>query len=459
MIDSSHHVPFQLAGSYPIRAGNLVQPLIDGEPAFRRICEAVDAAQHSVWVTVAFIRDGFRMPDGRGTFFDVLDRAVARGIDVRCIFWRPNPEATYVSDGATFRGSQADREFLAARRSRARIRWDRAYGAFCQHQKCWVIDASQPTETAFVGGININPRAMVSPGHPGGGGIHDAYVEVSGPSATDVHHNFVQRWNEASERAAEDGTWAHDGDDELPFPARPSKTRGNALVQIQRNVHAGLYRNSHPSPGAGAFEIAKGEATIREQYLAAIGSARRSIYIENSALSVDAIVDAIGEALVRGVQIVVLLPADPDEWVRAARLRPDRKDFFDKFAALGQLDNFSLVGIASNDPEGARTSIYVHAKLMLIDDAWATIGSCNLHRNSLFGHTELNASFWSPEHVRSLRCRLLAEHLGRDTGHLDDREALIVYGRVATENARKRKLGRNDWEGIAFRLDAATYGE
>lgn len=459
MSDLLHHIPSQLVGSYPVRAGNFVEPLIDGEPAFRRICEAVEAARHSVWVTVTFMRDGFRMPDGRGTFFDVLDRAVARGIDVRGIFWRPNPEAAYVSERATFPGSQADREFLAARGSRVRIRWDRAHGAFCQHQKCWVIDAGQPTETAFVGGININPRAMVIPGHPGGGGIHDAYVEISGPSATDVHHNFVQRWNEASERAAQDGIWAHEGDDELPFPERLSKTKGSALVQIQRNVHAGLYRNSRPSPGAEAFEIGEGEATIREQYLAAIRSAQRSIYIENQALSVGAIVDAIRDAVFRGVHIVVLLPAEPESWVRAARLRPESKDFFDKFAALQQFDNFSLVGIGSNDAEGSRTSIYVHAKLMLIDDAWATIGSCNLHRNSLFGHTELNVSFWSPEHVRSLRCKLLAEHLGRDTGHLDDREALILYRSVAIENAHKRKLGRNDWDGLAFSLDSATYGE
>ena len=74
---------------------------------------------------------------------------------------------------------------------------------------------------------------------------------------------------------------------------------------------------------------------------------------------------------------------------------------------------------------------------------------CNLHHNSLFGHTELNASFWSPKR----------EHLGRDTGHLDDREALILYRSVAMENAHKRRLGRNDWNGMAFRLDSATYGE
>ena len=41
------HIPFALSGFYPVRAGNLVRPLIDGEPAFRRICEAVEAARHS----------------------------------------------------------------------------------------------------------------------------------------------------------------------------------------------------------------------------------------------------------------------------------------------------------------------------------------------------------------------------------------------------------------------------
>ena len=33
--------------SYPLRAGNLLRPLIDGEPAFRRICEAIEAAKHA----------------------------------------------------------------------------------------------------------------------------------------------------------------------------------------------------------------------------------------------------------------------------------------------------------------------------------------------------------------------------------------------------------------------------
>ena len=82
------YIPYAESGPYPIRNGNRVAPLVDGEPAFRRICEAVEGAKRSVWVTIAFLHPDFQMPDGRGSLFDVLDAAVDRGLDVRVIFWR-----------------------------------------------------------------------------------------------------------------------------------------------------------------------------------------------------------------------------------------------------------------------------------------------------------------------------------------------------------------------------------
>jgi cardiolipin synthase A/B len=81
-------VPFVTTGAYPVRAGNVVRPLIDGEPAFRRVCDAIEQAQASVWITVTFLWATFQMPDGRGSFFDVLTRACRRGLDVRVLFWR-----------------------------------------------------------------------------------------------------------------------------------------------------------------------------------------------------------------------------------------------------------------------------------------------------------------------------------------------------------------------------------
>lgn len=440
-------IPFMALASYPPRHGNALRPLVDGEPAFRRILEAVESAQRSVWLTVAFIRADFLMPDGRGSLFDVLDRAVASGLDVRALVWRPNPEARYATEGGTFGGTQSNRDYLASRDSQFRVRWDRAHAGFCQHQKCWVIDAGGPAETAFVGGINLNPRAMASPGHIGGGDIHDTYLEISGPAATDIHHNFVQRWNEASECGAEDGCWAHKGDDDLEFPMRLSAERGADLVQIQRNIHAGRYRNSQPSPGAASFDISAGECAIREQYLAALGSTRRSIYLEQQALSAPVILDGIEGALRRGVEVVALLPAEPEAKAHHARFSP-----------LAKYDNFTLSGIAATDAKGARRPIYVHDKLMLVDDAWGTIGSCNLHHNSLFGHSELNASFWAPEVARALRCQLFAEHIGEDTSSLDDVAALRRYRAVALNNKARLASGEEPWQGLAFALDPLTYG-
>jgi len=433
-----------------------VRPLVDAVPAFRRICEAVTGAQQSVWLTVAFYAPDFQMPDGGGALFDVLDRAVERGLDVRVIFWRANPESS--GYGRTFAGTPEERDMLRARGSRFRIRWDRAPGPYCQHQKSWLIDAGQASETAFVGGMNLTFRAMGSPGHAAEGERHDVYVEITGPSATDVHHNFVQRWNEASERASSDGSWGHDGDDQLSFPAQLSDRRGNSLVQIQRMVHAGRYRDAHPSPEGVAYDIAGGERSVLAQYHQAIAAARRSIYIENQAIPIPEVAASLEQALKRGVEIVLLVPADPEESVHAARKNPLRKAPFDGLAALGRYENFALVGIAGPNALGSRSSVYVHAKIMVIDDAWATIGSCNLHTHSLTGHSEMNASIWDPEVARGLRCALLAEHLGQDTAGIDDRAALRLYREIARENRRRRDASDFNWQGLAFSLDPAMYG-
>jgi phosphatidylserine/phosphatidylglycerophosphate/cardiolipin synthase-like enzyme len=451
-------IPHPVKGSYPVRTGNAVRPLVDGGPAFQRIGEAMDRARHSLWLTVAFYSADFTMPGGRGSLFDVLDRAVARGLDVRVIFWRPNPECPWGSRGSTFEGTPEDHDLLGERGSTFRVRWDRAHGHYLHHQKSWLIDAGQPSEVAFVGGINLTARATGEPGHPEGH-RHDAYVEVSGPAATDVHHNFVQRWNEASERLLDDGRWGHDANDWLPFPTLLSNPRGSSVVQIQRNVHAGRYTDGQASPAGTFFEIADGERTIFDQYLMAIGAAREAIYIENQAVPIPSIASAIEEALKRGIEVVILVPAQPEPHVRQARRDPSRVELFDRVARLGQYPGFSLVGIAAISPKGERRDIYVHGKIMLVDDEWATIGSCNLHSNSLYGHTEMNASIWDATVVRALRCELLSEHLRLDTGHLDAREALQLYQAIARHNRRKREADDPGWQGLAYTLDPATYGE
>jgi phosphatidylserine/phosphatidylglycerophosphate/cardiolipin synthase-like enzyme len=121
---------------------------------------------------------------------------------------------------------------------------------------------------------------------------------------------------------AADGTWGHDGDDELKFPARAAARRGDSVVQIQRNVHAGRYSDAHPSPDSRAFDIARGERSILAQYHQAVDAARRSIYIENQAVPIPEVAASLEQALKRGVDVVILVPADPEAHVHAARKNP-----------------------------------------------------------------------------------------------------------------------------------------
>ena len=338
------------SGSFPRREGNLVRPLIGGAEAFGRISEAVDAARKRVWLTVAFYADDFRLPDGRG-LFDLLESAAARGVDVRAVFWQATPETARY--GRTYPIDASPRPSL-------KIRRDRTVDPYVHHQKSWVID-----EAGFVGGINLTAQAFER---------HDAYVEISGPSAADVAQNFVERWNSASE--------PHESDD-LPASKPIPTPRGPSSVQIQR-----MFRD---------------ERSILEQYERAIDAAERSIYIENQAIPIPSIAARLETALKRGIEVVLLVPAVPAEYVYAARKDPARRALLDGLEALGRYPKFRLAGLP----------VYVHCKLMIVDDGWATIGSCNLHANSLGGHSEMNASIWDASVARDLRDRLRRDHEGR----------------------------------------------
>jgi cardiolipin synthase A/B len=70
--------------------------------------------------------------------------------------------------------------------------------------------------------------------------------------------------------------------------------------------------------------------------------------------------------------VAILVPAQPETHVREARRDPSRRLLFDRVAGLAQYERFSLVGIAAMNGEGERRDIYVHGKIMLIDDEWAT---------------------------------------------------------------------------------------
>lgn len=444
-MSAASYIPGAISGSYPVREGNRVRPLIDSEEIFTRLGDAAEGARRSLWITVAFLGRDFEMP-GRGSVFDVLDRATRRGVDVRLLVWRPNPQAN--DHPIMFRGTPDDRELIRTRAPGIKVRWDRAIDRFCQHQKSWVIDAGLPSEIAFLGGINLTARSSHH---------HDLYLEIDGPAAADVGHNFVQRWNEASERTATDGNWNCAATDRLSFPERLPAQSGATPVQIQRMIYPGRYTDGHPAPGGRPFDVAAGERSIAEQYVSAIDAARRTIYVENQAIPIMEIAAPLARALERGVDVVLLVPTIPEKYVFAARLDPAERPRFEGMELLARYPNFLMSGIAGRDARDT-DPIYVHAKAMLVDDAWATIGSCNLHAFSLNGHCEMNASFWDEAVVRDLRRRLLALRTGQDTASLEDRAALALYRAVADDNRRRMERGEAMREGLAVALRPERYG-
>ena len=453
-ISKVRHSIFVDSGSYPARSGNLVRPLIDGIPAFTRISECIASAQHTVWATITFMWSNFAMPDGRGTALKVLNQAAERGLDVRLICWRPESHNENHLRNA-FWGSPDQLALLADQFANVNIRWDKGAPGYCQHQKSWLFDAGAHAASAIVGGINLNPNSLVPQGHHhshsgSAAQNHDVYVELGGPCVADVQHNFVQRWNEASERAEPGGTFGPVAMQDLPFPERVPAECGSAAIQIQRTTHAARYALGHPPVGGHTYPIAEGEQTNLQQYCAAIGAAARTIYIENQYLEVTPIVEALTDALKRGVEVLVVLPVVPDFSLREADITNARKAFMACRAALERYHNFMLCGLAAEDANGCRTPVYVHSKLMIVDGEFATVGSCNLHHYSLYGNGELNAAIDDSGSAMSLMAELFGEHVGIDIAGLDDLRAVQQFKQIAQQNNSAREKGSADWAGACL---------
>lgn len=456
-------------GPYPARPGNRVVPWIDGVPFYERLAAALRAARTRVWAVVSFIEPGFRFPDGTA-WWDILDACRARGLDVRVLFWR-NPR--FFKTAHVFLGGPEDRAMLAARRAAWAARWDSSeLPDHCHHQKAFVVDAGEPDAIAFVGGMVLSHATLARPGHLRGHEKHDAFLELHGPAVADAEHNFVQRWNLARQDPAAppwpDGQLAGP----LPLPARVPPACGPTLVQLARTLRPGAYPGTTCAPGASPFDSSAGEATILAHYRRAFAAARRTIYIENQHPGEDSLLELLGHALQRGVRVAMLVPGDPMHAIYRAAAEVhalgDRANThrygptFRRLAALAAHPHFTLAALARSDPDATtggppwtHREIYTHAKLCVVDGAWATLGSANFVDLSLLpDHSELNASFWGRDTCLPLLARLVAEHTGCPVG--DDLDALDALADLARASRRSLLRG-GPVLGGCYALDPAAY--
>ena len=454
--DDLLRIPPPPGAIFPPRSGNHIEPLVDGASAFDRIAAAVEAATTSVMVCVAFLEVDARFPGGRGTFFDLMDGAASRGVDVRVLFWHPEGQGVGAED--TFPGTGSSGRLLGGRSTSWQARWD-AVGRQCQHQKAWLVDAGTDDEVAFVGGINIARGSMAGSDHaepdPELGftrgerysNVHDVHCLVRGPVVSDVHENFVMRWNGASERGRLYGSWPHDRTHDLPAPAAGAAGTGEVgttTAQIQRSVLPGLYD-----------ALPDGENSVREQYLSAIEAAQDYVYVEDQILLSRVVLVALREALERGVLVMASVPGDPMPELAAARAHPGIAAGYDALAALGVYEGFCLSAPCIRREWGYE-EVYVHAKTAVVDDRWATIGSTNLVFSSFQGDTEMNVSFWDCVVARAFRARQVDEQGGFSSTDMNGSMAVARLMEVARENSRRRSAGE-DLDGFACAIDPAGW--
>lgn len=298
------------------------------------------------------------------------------------------------------------------------------------HQKLCVVDEV----VAYCGGLDVNTGRIDTTSHTSKATAwHDAHVLVDAQAAIDIHHNFVTRWNaecqayldfvaEANKAGMPMTLPVHTATTPLAYSKHKPKPSGTSKVQIQRTL-------SKDAVVLGVVPNNEVDDIVRG-YEAAIGQARRFIYIENQYVRAPKLrewITARAKA-VKDLTVIVVLPVAPEEVagtidpITNQGLLRQREvleglaaDLGSRFGVFSMVKRSAAKGKHATNAYGS-PQIYVHSKLMLIDDAWATIGSANANPRSFYVDTELNASFHDPAAVTKLRLALWSELLGSPKG-------------------------------------------
>ncbi len=399
-----------------VRSGNHVEVLIDGASALAAMEQAISEAQKSVHIAGWHASPDFKLTRGPEApqLRDLL-ADVAQRVPVRLLLWAGPPMPAFEPTRRMVR--QAREEFV--RDSRLQCALDgRERTLHCHHEKIVVIDGS----LAFVGGIDftaLQGDRHDEPVHPPRGplGWHDAAVRLRGPAVADVADHFDKRWREVT-------------GEQLPAAVEPPAA-GESEVQVLRTVPEKTYDFSP-----------RGEFTILDAYLRVLRLAERFIYLENQFLWSPEVVDVLAERLENppcdDFRVVLVLPTKPSNGADTTRGQLGR--LTDADGGSGRL----LATTISANGDDEQASVYVHAKIAIIDDRWLTIGSANLNEHSLFNDTEMNVSTCDAALARSTRLRLWAEHTEQPIEAIDKEPSVVIdeiWRPTAEEQARRDDAG------------------
>lgn len=336
-------------------ADNNIVLLHNGAAFFPALLAAIDAARVEIYLETYI----FSLDETGVQVRDALQRAAARGVVVNVI-----------SDwlGTGIRHSRLLQSTLqsAGVHHRSFNPWFKR-GVARSHRKLCVVDRY----VAFVGGLNIiddlysdDSRCMPLPAPR-----WDFAVALSGPLVAVIHEEMQDQWVRIGQMKLR-ARWEN-------F----KKMRASRHVQVYGSALAGLVVRDNW----------RNRRTIQRAYLQALGRARESAFLTNPYFAPGRkLRRALEAAAARGVRVTLLLGVGQFMMQDAVA-----HSFYPKLLEAG-------VRIV----EYNKTQL--HAKVAVVDDEWATVGSSNYDGLSLFVNQEANVVISDAAFARYLRSEIEA---------------------------------------------------
>ena len=413
--------------------------IVDAADYFQAARSAMMQARHSIMM-VGWDFDARIRLDAPGHSDDAPDRlgdfvlwlvAQSPDLQIRLLQWNSGMMKNW------FRGTNA--WYLARWKMHKRItaRMDGVHPpAGSHHQKLLIVDDS----LAFCGGIDMTVKRWDTRAHaddepgrisPSGRKLepwHDCAALVDGPAAATLAEVGRRRWKRATGETLEPATTLP-----LDWPEK--------VVPLVRNAQIAVCR-SRPEM--------KDQTPVREietLYLDLIAQAKRVIYAESQYFASRRIAVALSKRLQEpdGPEVVILNPHTADGWLEPLAMDTARARLIQ---SLRQYDRHGRLAVYH--PVTAKEKpIYVHAKLMIVDDRFLRIGSSNFNNRSMRLDSECDVALDAAQDATggmgrallALRDDLLAEHLGCTPA--DVTAAIARHGSVIAAIEELRGAGRS----------------
>lgn len=252
---------------------------------------------------------------------------------------------------------------------------------------------------------------------------------VDGEAARNVRRVAGHRWQSAT--------------GEMVPEAQPAKDVWPPDLRVDfKDVPVALAR-TFPRRG-----LKRGVHEIQRLNLTAMAAARQSIYIETQYFADGGIADLLAKSLKKpqGPEIVILVPREGHAFLERWVMDGNRDRVFRRMKRadrFGRLRTFYPVVVEKDED----CTIFIHAKVLIVDNTFLRIGSSNFNRRSTGLDTECDLaveanSSDAANAIAAIWSRLLGEHLGVDPGTVDAaiEEANSLANAIDTLNQGKRRL-------------------